>query len=361
MSDGLQRALELASGPTAWRGPELAADPDRWVTELSGDEVAELAAAVDATAGAQISEISADDYPLPTLGAKLRRIKQSLMCGPGIHLLRNIPTEEWGVERSARAFWLLGVHLGHTTPVPQNKAGHLLGHVFDIGADPSRPETRIYTTSIAQPYHTDSADLVGLMCLRPAHSGGESQVVSSHAVFAELARTQPELAEELLSQPTFWDRKGEIPDGCEPWFSVRAFAVAGGRLCAGLFDRSFVDAAQARFSAAQGVPRLSARLRAALDEAERLAADERLVLRLTMRAGDVQLLHSHHTWHARSAFDNDAAAPRHLLRLWLSPGDDAWPLPPEYAARYGSVAVGDVRGGMRCPGVAPFVPLTPYG
>lgn len=361
----LRAAAALATGPTAWRGPDLAARPSDWVTELNAEEVLELEAAVDASASVPIAEITASTCPLPTLSTKLRNIKHNLLSGPGIALLRNLPTEAWGVERSARAFWLLGLHLGETRPVPQNKQGHLLGHVFDLGTDPSKPETRIYTTSIAQPYHTDSADIVGLMCLRPAARGGESQVVSSHAVFSELAETRPDLAAELLHTPTYWDRKGEIPEGAEPWFPVRAFAVAGGeRLCAGLFDRSFVDAAQRRFSTADGVPRLRPLLREALDEAERLAADPRLVLRMTLRSGDVQFIHSHQTWHARSGFEDDAEAPRHLLRLWLCPGEgDAWPLPTEYAARYGTLEVGGAvpRGGVRCPGVQPFVPLTPRG
>lgn len=30
----------------------------------------------------------------------------------------------------------------------------------DIGGDPLKPETRLYTTNVAQPYHTDSADVV---------------------------------------------------------------------------------------------------------------------------------------------------------------------------------------------------------
>lgn len=360
----LRTALALASGPTAWRGPELAARQTDWITELSNAEIEELEATADASADIPVEEITVKAFPLPTLAVKLRGIKQRLLCGPGVALLRTLPVEAWGTEKSARALWLIGLHLGDTTPVPQNKAGHLLGHVYDLGCDPALPQTRIYTTSIAQPYHTDSADLVGLMCLRQAAAGGESQVVSSHAVFAELARTRPDLASELLSTKTVWDRKGEVPLGCEPWFEVRAFEVnpSGTRLCAGLFDRSFVDAAQARFSAADGVPRLSPRLREALDEAERLAADERLVLRMRLREGDVQLLHSHHTWHARSAFEDDDAAPRHLLRLWLSPGRaDAWELPPDYANRYGTVVAGAVRGGVRCPGVRPYVPLTPYG
>ena len=41
---------------------------------------------------------------------------------------------------------------------------------------------------------------------------------------------------------------------------------------------------------------------------------------------------------------DDPAAPRHLLRLWLSlPGDRQ--LPPVFASRYGSITVGD-RGGI---------------
>ena len=159
--DSLSVATALASD-TAWRGPELARDRASWVLELNDANIQELMAAVEATAALPIAEIRAADHPLATLGPKLRRVKEALMSGPGIALLRNVPTS-MGVEASARAFWLLGLHLGETTPVPQNKQGHLLGHVYDLGNDPAKPETRIYTTSAAQPYHTDSADLVGLM------------------------------------------------------------------------------------------------------------------------------------------------------------------------------------------------------
>ena len=31
----------------------------------------------------------------------------------------------------------------------------------DIGMDPRRPDTRVYGTSLAQPWHTDSSDIVG--------------------------------------------------------------------------------------------------------------------------------------------------------------------------------------------------------
>jgi alpha-ketoglutarate-dependent taurine dioxygenase len=34
--------------------------------------------------------------------------------------------------------------------------------------------------------------------------------------------------------------------------------------------------------------------------------------------GDIQLSSNHVTLHARTAYEDDPAAPRHLLRLWLS-------------------------------------------
>lgn len=33
----------------------------------------------------------------------------------------------------------------------------------DIGHDPKRPDTRVYATALAQPWHTDAADIVGAL------------------------------------------------------------------------------------------------------------------------------------------------------------------------------------------------------
>ena len=67
-------------------------------------------------------------------------MRRDLLSGLGFCLLRGLPVEAWGIARSAAAYWALGLALGD--PVPQNKKGHLLGHVMDIGGDPSKAETR---------------------------------------------------------------------------------------------------------------------------------------------------------------------------------------------------------------------------
>ena len=233
----------------------------------------------------------------------------------------------------------------------------------DLGTDPNDPATRIYTTSAAQPWHTDSADIVGLLCLQQAVEGGHSGVVSSTAVFDEVRRRDEDAANALL-EFYLWDRKGEVPDGKAPFFGVPVFTEMNGRMVS-MHDRSFIDAAQRRFTTEDGVPRLTDRQIAALDLADAVA--DELQVKMTLAPGDLQLIHSHCTWHMRTEHvDGERRTSgrrrRHLLRLWLATtGDDAWSLPDAFVERYGDVDVGKVRGGIRCPGATPYAPLTPHG
>ena len=198
---------------------------------------------------------------------------------------------------------------------------------------------------------------MGLLCLKQAAQGGESMVVSSTLIWDKLCSMVPRLAVALRDNLLVWDRKGEVPEGKDPFFAVPTFrSVESGRMCS-ILDRSFVVAAQEKYSEADGVPRLSQELVEALDAAE--ACAEAYRLEMLLAPGDIQLLHNHQCWHARAPY-TDSAQPRHLLRLWLSTRD-GWALPPEFAERYGSVTLGSVRGGIRCPGVTPYAPLDPTG
>src|SRR4029077_7485891 len=121
-----------------------------------------------------------DAFSLPTVGPWLRRILKEVQDGRGFAFLRGLPVAEWGPRRSALAFLALGLHLGNLRP--QNTAGHLLGHVRDQGLSSRDPNVRIYQTRERQNYHTDSCDVVGLLCLHPAKAGGLSSLVSSVTV-----------------------------------------------------------------------------------------------------------------------------------------------------------------------------------
>lgn len=139
------------------------------------------------------------------------------------------------------------------------------------------------------------------------------------------------------------------------------FSEMGGNVCS-IHDRSFIDAAQASFAREGGpVEPLTESQEAALRLADELAWSDELRLDMKLQPGDVQLLHNHQIWHSRSAYEDDAedGRRRHLMRMWLSVRD-GWELPPAYAARYGTIEVGSVRGGIRTPGdVKDSVPLHP--
>ena len=52
-------------------------------------------------------------------------------------------------REAAIAYWGLCLHIGR--PLPQNRHGHLIGHVKNTAKDPHNPDTRIYSTARAQP------------------------------------------------------------------------------------------------------------------------------------------------------------------------------------------------------------------
>jgi hypothetical protein len=63
------------------------------------------------------------------------------------------------------AYWGIGTYWGKAQS--NNKKGHLIGHIRDIGHDPKQATTRLYATHEAQPYHNDSSDQVGARHERP--------------------------------------------------------------------------------------------------------------------------------------------------------------------------------------------------
>jgi hypothetical protein len=75
----------------------------------------------------------------------------------------------------------------------------------------------IRSTAARQFFHTDAADIVGLLCLHKAKEGGESDVVSAHNLWNVLQAERPDIA-EILSQPIwYFDRKGEVSQGQNGW------------------------------------------------------------------------------------------------------------------------------------------------
>ncbi len=341
----------VQTGPTAWFGPEMAAQRDDWIEALSPAEVGEVEAAARLLCRRQadITALTVQDFPLPTLAPRLARIRHDVLRGRGFALLRGLPVQRWPLPLSATVFVGIGSHFGNA--VSQNAQGHVLGHVRDMGLRSDDPNVRIYQTAERQTFHTDSCDIVGLLCLQTARSGGDSAVVSSSTLWNQLRQRRPDLA-RLLLQPMATDRRGEVSAGAEPYFSIPVFNWFAGQLSA-IYQRQYIDSAQ-RFAQA---PRLTPAHIEALDLLDELSNDPALHFLMTLQRGDIQLVHNHTLLHDRTAFSDwpDAERRRHLLRLWLAPAD-ARPLPAVFAQRYGSLQPG-ARGGVEPAEGRRVVPL----
>jgi len=341
----------LVEGPSAWIGADLARRAEQWIYTLCPAELGELAAAVANARSRELATLARGDFALPTLGPVLDRMRDEVLNGRGFVLIRGLPVEGKPIWDCAAAYWAIGTRFGN--PRSQNAMGHLLGHVRDLGLATTDPNVRTYQTTERQHFHTDSCDIVGLLCLKTARSGGLSSIVSSMAMYNKMARLRPDLAARLF-QPFPTDRRGEVPVGEKPYFDIPVYNDFAGHLSA-IYSGTYIRSGQ-RFADAR---RLTPEDHEALEMFDDLANDNELRLDMELRPGDMQFLHNHTCLHDRTAFVDwrEPASKRHLLRLWLAaPG--ARPLPPVYAARYGSTTIGD-RGGIICEKTRLHAPLEP--
>jgi len=339
-ADASRQAPPAIAGAAAWHGPDLVARPE-WIHVLQPDDIQEIDRALGAfhAGGLSMADINPQTFPLPRLSAKLRGILGEILEGRGFVLLRGLPVARYGKGDSAIAYLGIGSHFGSFRS--QNAKGHLLGHVRDMGADISQAKTRYYQTNRGLEYHSDSCDIVGLLCLQTSKSGGESRIVSSVTLYNEMMARRPDLAAQLFHAfPT--DRRGEIPEGMMPWFEVPVFNWHAGNLTT-IYSGQYIRSAQKNFPQARRLTDLEIEALQMLDD---LTNDTALNLQMEFRVGDMQFLHNHQILHSRTDFEDwpEPERRRHLLRLWLAP-KIARPLPDSFAARYGSLEPGN-RGGI---------------
>ena len=337
-------------GPMVWHGQDLARSTD-WIRRFSPAAVEEIDAALRGVErrGLAWPDIRKDDFPLPTLSAELAQVNRDLEEGRGLVLLRGLPVARYSDEQLRAIWWGIGCHLG--TAVHQNAHGELIGEVRD--------EVRLYG-EVVQPavpkgegvtsrakarssgplrWHTDRCDVVGLLCVRAARSGGTSRVVSVPAVSNAILARRPDL-HALLCSDYYRSRQGEEAGGEAACYAMPIFAACDGKFTT-QYSRTFVEAAQKVAS----IPRLTA----AQDEALDLLAEvcDEQGYEMELGPGDIQLLNNHVVYHGRTAYE-DAPGPgqdRLLMRLWLAPPDSR-ALPEGFEVLWGSIQGGAVRGGI---------------
>ena len=335
--------------PQAWLAPTLERDTS-WIHRLSAQAIQgfENALAHAKSTHKDWLSMQASDFPLnETALCELKNAFAATQTGYGMCLLKGFPVERWTKEDARLVNWGLGLHMGVART--QNRTSQVMNDVRDEGGDYKVKNGRGYNTNAGLDFHVDSCDVVSLLCLQTAKSGGTSMVTSSIAVVDEIKKTRPDLI-PVMQQPFYYSYQGTNDANQPPfyrcpilgddpqYFSLRA-------------NRKNVTASQRDFPE---VSRLTPEQIEVLDLLDELLPDPRFCFSMELERGDLQLLNNYVVIHSRTHFEDhtEEEKKRHLLRLWLSI-PNAQPLPPSWKEYFGDIRTDAVRGGVRGSNITP--------
>ncbi|MDP2504165.1 TauD/TfdA family dioxygenase [Oceanobacter sp. 3_MG-2023] len=309
--------------PVAWKGQELIRD-DSWIFHLSDESLAGVAEALALckARGAKVPNINKEDFPVDgQLKEDIKFFCEELENGRGFMLIRGLNKMGYNEEDLAIIYYGIGLHMG--TPVSQNPKGDMLGKVTSVG-DPNQRDTRVYETNSYLPYHTDLSDVVGLLSIRKAKTGGLSSLVSAATVYNEVLTRHPEYI-GLLYRPLYFNHLGEELPSLSPIFSYHDGKLA----CRYL--RKYIEDGQAIRKVSLSKVEVEV-----LDLIDSIIHDNTIRMDMMLEPGDIQFANNYTVMHSRTSFedDDDPAQKRLLLRLWLKM-PNARILAPEFPGRNG--------------------------
>jgi hypothetical protein len=301
--------LPLVSDASAWKGADFQGD-ESWIYTLSADDIEELAVAAQRCLNAtrQVTDIRAEDFALPKLSRSIRRWAEEINNGRGFLLVRGLPKERFTDDEVRAMFWGIGLYLG--TPVSQNSYGEMFGDVYDEGVKMGTGRVRGYRTSQRLMFHTDRCDIVGLLCVRPAKTGGLSSIVSSTRVYNEIVTNHPEYVQPLINGYIHLN----VEEGGDlSTYRVPVFSIHNGVVSCRILRNTIENARKMGYAKYDDVET------AALAYMDELVNREDMRLDMMLQRGDMQFINNYTTLHARTEFEDFAEPERRrlMVRLWL--------------------------------------------
>ena len=199
---------EPLSGPLVWQARDL--NESDWRYVIDDTCLAEIDAAVAELRKAPVpaQNLSADDFDMPACRALMARVKEGLADGCGFALVDRLPIDRLSKDEATTIYWLMSQMV--CRPVAQKLDGTLIYDVHDTGqkalaGSGIRPDK----TNIDLTFHNDNSynnpmpDFVGLLCLRPAKSGGVSRVMSFETAYNALLERNPDVLGRLYAPFVF--------------------------------------------------------------------------------------------------------------------------------------------------------------
>ena len=309
-----ERTYEPVADEIAWKGADLASSTE-WLTHVTSENIRDMEAALSAVRakGLPMEAVTQADFPLPSLAARLAEIAHEIESGRGFALLRGLPVQRWGVEDATTIYWGISTHLG--TPTSQSRRGNRMMAVRDAGLSAAELNVRGPQTNARLYYHSDFADIVGLLCIHPSMSGGVSRICSSMAMYnALLEAGRRDLIDAFYDGYPF-DRKGEEAPGLAPVSEAPIPMLSWHQK---ILSFRYVPGWSETATKRTGQPWTDMQ-KAAIAEVNRLSNLPEYYLDMNFQIGDVQYLNNYSVLHSRTDFVDfpEPERKRFLQRIWL--------------------------------------------
>jgi len=320
---------DVIDHPSAWKGSDFSG-PGDVAFDLEERHLDALRSVVARAheAGRDLQEMTEAETAMPEIEADLLDLRHELMEGRGLVIVRGWPIEEMTEAELGMAYWALGTYFGRG--VSQSPMGDRLGYVTDV----SKPGTRErgYRSAKELSLHTDSDDIVGLLCIRQSKSGGISQIASSVAIFNEILKQRPDLMPVYEDGFTYhWFGEQPPGEGVVTSYKVPVFGYEEGKLSC-CYLREFI-----RMGAEETGRAFTEAEEEALALFEETAEREDVMFTYRLEPGWASFINNYTTLHSRTAFEDwpEPEKRRLLLRLWLK-AEPSRPVHPNLRRYYGA-------------------------
>ncbi|KAI0394006.1 Clavaminate synthase-like protein [Xylariaceae sp. FL0594] len=293
--------------PFAWTGADFVGEAS-YVYRLTLVDKMELHQAKDHFKAQELDGnlVSQENFPLPTLGVKLRAISVDIHSGKGFHVIRGLDPDDYSVE-DLTIIWLgvqsyIADQFGR-----QDDRGNMLVHIVADNSTETKLGHHRHSTSAISFHNEEAGDVVSWLTRSTSKTGGRCILAPVYTIYNILAAHRPDVIRTLT--------KSDWPVALPRFHCRPLMFYHEGRLMMN-FGRTPLlgSAAHPRPS---HLPQLSERQREALDLVEAIA--QAVQVEIQTRSGDMHLINNLTVLHRREGFV-DGALPgekRHLVRMRL--------------------------------------------
>jgi hypothetical protein len=242
-------------------------------------------------------------------------MRDQIENGRGVTLLKGVPIGGKSVEEIELLYAGISAHIGAS--IVQDTRGKLIGRVEDSGRSYEDISVRGTNTNAQLTPHCDSGDILTLLCVRKAKTGGVNTLASSMAIYNEILARHGEFIEPLYDG-FHYNIRGNGPPGrfCDiTAHRVPVYSYHQGKLSCRFNKKAILTAEQL-----PGVPALSDLEKGAVEKVAELSMRRDLSFDIMLEPGDLLMLSNYTVFHNRGAFEDWAEPERKrlLLRKWIN-------------------------------------------